>query len=95
MSDRSTKQSEQIFAESQAHLEDPWYLILYDDNFHTFDEVILQLMKALKCDLSIAEEITLKVHNEGKCLVHTGTIEECIRINSVLLEINLTTEIRG
>ena len=95
MSDRSTKQSEQIFAESQEHLEDPWHLILYDDNFHTFDEVILQLIKALKCDLSIAEEITLKVHIEGKCLVHTGTIEECIRINSVLLEINLTTEIRG
>lgn len=73
----------------------PWQLILYDDDIHTFDEVINQLIKALKCSLPEAEEITYKVHNEGKALVYEGPFEECLRINGVLQEIQLVTEIKG
>ncbi|MEX0608777.1 MAG: ATP-dependent Clp protease adaptor ClpS [Balneolaceae bacterium] len=73
----------------------PWRLILYDDNIHTFDEVIEQLMKATGCSLSKAETITLKVHHDGKALVHEGEFEECLRIDSILREIQLVTEIKG
>lgn len=73
----------------------PWRLILYDDDIHTFDEVISQLMKATGCSLSEAEDKTWKVHNEGKALVHEGEFEECLRIDSVLKEIQLVTEIKG
>jgi ATP-dependent Clp protease adapter protein ClpS len=95
MSERNTKPLEELAEQTQQDVVDPWHLILYNDNVHTFDEVILQLIKALQCDVATAEEITLRVHNEGKCLVHSGTIEECLRINGILLEINLNTEIRG
>lgn len=73
----------------------PWRLILYDDVIHTFDEVISQLMKATGCSLSEAEDKTWKVHNEGKALVHEGEFEECLRIDGVLKEIQLVTEIKG
>jgi len=73
----------------------PWRLILYDDDIHTFDEVINQLIKALGCSVSRAEELTLKVHNEGKATVHEGSFEECLKINTVLKEIQLITEIKG
>lgn len=73
----------------------PWRLILYDDDVHTFDEVIHQLIKALSCSHEKAEEITLKVHNDGKALVYEGAFEECLKINSVLQEIQLITEIKG
>jgi len=73
----------------------PWQLILYDDDVHTFDEVINQIIKALGCSVEKAEEITLKVHNEGKALVFEGAFEECLKINSVLQEIQLITEIKG
>ncbi len=73
----------------------PWRLILFDDDVHTFDEVINQLIKALGCTVEKAEEITLKVHNEGKALVYEGAFEECLKINSVLQEIQLVTEIKG
>lgn len=73
----------------------PWRLILYDDDIHTFDEVISQLMKATGCSLSEAEDKTWKVHNEGKALVHEGEFEECLRIDGVLKEIQLVTEIKG
>jgi ATP-dependent Clp protease adaptor protein ClpS len=51
-------------------LDNPWKLILYDDDIHTFDEVINQLMKALGCSRAHAEELTYKVHNEGKAVVY-------------------------
>jgi ATP-dependent Clp protease adaptor protein ClpS len=73
----------------------PWHLILYNDEEHTFDEVINQLIKALGCSVSHAEELTWKVHNDGKALVYEGTFEECLKINNVLQEIELITEIKG
>lgn len=82
--------------EKEQEKEDtPWRLILFDDDIHTFDEVINQLIKALGCSASRAEELTLKVHNEGKATVHEGSFEECLKINTVLQEIQLITEIKG
>ncbi|MCC5914650.1 MAG: ATP-dependent Clp protease adaptor ClpS [Balneolaceae bacterium] len=76
-------------------IDSPWRLILFDDDIHTFDEVINQLIKALGCSLAKAEQITMKVHNEGKATVFEGSFEECLKINSVLQEIQLITEIKG
>jgi ATP-dependent Clp protease adapter protein ClpS len=87
------KQQPSLFTETE--VETPWTLILYDDDIHTFDEVILQLMKALCCDQNTAEEITITVHNTGSAIVFEGMFEECFRINTVLSEIQLITEIRG
>ncbi len=76
-------------------VKSPWRLILFDDDIHTFEEVIEQLMKATGCSYSHAETLTWQVHNEGKALVHEGEFEECLRIDSVLKEIQLVTEIKG
>lgn len=81
--------------EVEDSVNSPWRLILFDDDIHTFDEVISQLMKATGCSLSEAEDKTWKVHNEGKALVHEGEFEDCLRIDSVLKEIQLVTEIKG
>lgn len=81
--------------EEEEAINNPWRLILYDDDIHTFDEVINQLIKALGCTVSEAEKITIAVHNEGKAIVFEGKFEECLKINSVLQEIQLITEIKG
>ena len=73
----------------------PWRVILFNDEEHTFDEVIGQLIKATGCSHSKAEELTMKVHNEGKALVYEGSFEECFEVNSILKEIELITEIKG
>jgi len=81
--------------EQEDSVETPWRLILFDDDIHTFDEVIHQLIKALGCSVEKAREMTFKVHNDGKALVYVGAFEECLKINSVLQEIQLITEIKG
>lgn len=99
MEEKSPKKAPEVevldLPEEDEALDSPWQLILFDDDIHTFDEVINQLIKALGCTVEKAEQITLKVHNEGKALVYEGAFEECLKINSVLQEIQLVTEIKG
>jgi ATP-dependent Clp protease adapter protein ClpS len=75
--------------------DDPWFVILFNDEVHTFEEVIGQLVKATGCSRGEAEDMAWTVHNEGKATVYEGTFEECFEVQSVLKEIQLVTEIQG
>jgi ATP-dependent Clp protease adaptor protein ClpS len=68
-------------------------VILFNDDWHTFDEVINQIIKATGCSLEKAESLTWEVHNKGKALVYSGEMHECLRVSGVLEEINLHTQI--
>jgi len=71
----------------------PARVILFNDEWHTFDEVIGQLIKALGCSSGKAEAIAFEAHSKGKAMVYEGAMQECLRINGVLEEISLNTEI--
>ena len=68
-------------------------VILFNDSIHTFDEVIGQLMKAIRCSEGQAEEIANEVHSKGKAAVYEGELEECLKVSSVLEEIGLHTQV--
>lgn len=76
-------------------LDAPWRVILYNDEVHTFDEVIVQLVKATGCTTAHAEKKAWEVHTRGKAMVFEGSFEECFRVQGVLREIQLVTEIEG
>lgn len=71
----------------------PAKVILFNDEWHTFEEVINQIIKAIKCTHEHAEGITWEVHNKGKACVYAGDMNECLRVSSVLEEIQLHTQI--
>lgn len=68
-------------------------VILFNDDWHSFDEVINQIMKATGVSVEIAEQLTLEVHNSGKACVYTGSMVECLKVSSILEEIGLHTQI--
>lgn len=72
---------------------EPAKVILFNDDIHTFDEVIAQIIKAIKCDSVKAETIAWEAHTKGKALVFSGDLSECLKVNSVLEEIALHTQI--
>lgn len=82
-------------ASTEERLDEPWSVILYNDDVHTFDEVITQLIKATGCSSAEAEKLAWTVHTEGKATVYEGPFEECFEVQSVLREIELITEIKG
>lgn len=83
----------EIEKEIDVAIQEPATVILFNDEIHTFDEVVGQIIKALGCDTAKAEAITWEAHSKGKAAVYTGEITECLRVNSVLEEIGLHTQI--
>lgn len=81
--------------EQDTSLDNPWKVVLYNDEEHTFDEVIRQLILALHCNHEKAFSLTLMVHQEGKAMVYEGSFEAALRVQSVLHEIELITELKG
>ena len=73
----------------------PWKVVLFNDDIHTFDEVILQLQKATKCGTQRAEKIAFEAHSRGKAIAYDGEFEDCFRVAGVLREIQLLVEIEG
>ncbi|GAB4250608.1 MAG: ATP-dependent Clp protease adaptor ClpS [Ekhidna sp.] len=51
-------------------------LMVYNDNFNTFDHVINTLVKVCKHDIHQAEQCTFLIHYKGKCSVKKGDYEE-------------------
>ena len=74
-------------------IQEPAKVILFNDEVHTFDEVIGQIIKATGCDESRAEALAWEVHNTGKAVVYEGEMTKCVQVSSVLEEIDLMTQI--
>jgi ATP-dependent Clp protease adapter protein ClpS len=73
----------------------PARVILFNDNIHSFDDVICQLIKAINCSSERAEAYAWEVHTKGKACVYVGDIEKCLKVSSILEEIGLHTQIES
>lgn len=81
--------------ENDTDVNTAYKVILYNDDHHTFDEVIVQLIKAINCSFEKARAFAFEVHVKGKALVHTGSMQSCLKVSSILEEIALHTQIVG
>jgi ATP-dependent Clp protease adapter protein ClpS len=74
-------------------IQEPAKVVLFNDEVHTFEEVIGQIIKATGCDTTKAEALTWEVHNAGKAMVFEGEMTKCVQVSAVLEEIDLMTQI--
>jgi ATP-dependent Clp protease adapter protein ClpS len=71
----------------------PYKVILYNDDYHSFDEVINQLIKAINCSYEEARGYAFETHVRGKSMVFSGELNICLKVTSILEEISLHTQI--
>ncbi len=71
----------------------PFKVILYNDDWHTFDEVIVQLIKAIHCNVEEARAFAFEVHVKGLAVVYNGALQKCLKVSSILEEIELHTQV--
>ena len=76
----------------EERLQRPWIVILYNDDWHPFDQVIFQVQKATGCSLEQAETITVEAHTAGRAVAYQGSAEECERVAGILRQIRLQVE---
>ncbi|MCX7877386.1 MAG: ATP-dependent Clp protease adaptor ClpS [Ignavibacteria bacterium] len=68
-------------------------LILFNDSYHEFDEVVVQVIKATGYPYDKAESITMEAHTKGRAAVISGALDICLSAQAILEEINLRTSI--
>ncbi len=71
-SPREHVQAEVLEAIEVTDLKD---LVVFNDDFNTFEHVIHTLIRVCKHTPEQAEQCTLIIHNRGKCTVKTGAME--------------------
>ncbi len=67
--------------------------ILYNDDFHVFDDVVTAIQIATGKSYREAFAITSEAHNNGKAICYTGDIDDCTRVARVLRNAGLLVEV--
>mgnify|MGYP001092132016 FL=1 len=89
----STKEEvlEQVDLKTQKQRENE--IVLYNDDYNTFDHVIETLIYACEHTPEQAEQCSILVHFKGKCTVKTGPYDELEPRCFKLLDAGLSAEI--
>lgn len=93
--DTATEEETIVDDTTDIRIREPWKVILYNDDIHTFDEVIVQLRKATGCTDEQAAKIAFEAHMKGKAVAYSGSFEKCFKVMGILREIQLIVEIEG
>jgi len=91
LSDQTTEQPRETTRDPG--LGEPWRVILYNDEWHTFEEVVAQVRRAANCSMREAWLITHEAHTTGRAVAYRGDKEDCQRVLGVLREIRLQAEL--
>lgn len=89
----SVKEKEQKDYSVDEQKGDEHQIILYNDDFNTFDHVIECLINICDHTPLQAEQCTLIVHYKGKCSVKSGTLIDLKPRLKRLIDANLSAEI--
>lgn len=73
-------------------LDGPYIVIVYDDDWHTFEEVATQMVRAIGCSYPKGREIANEIDGAGRAVVFAGSQKECESVAHVLREIRLQVE---
>jgi ATP-dependent Clp protease adapter protein ClpS len=79
--------------ENDISVKNPYRVILFNDAWHSFDEVIDQIVKAIQCSFDKAREFAFEAHVKGKAEVYKGDLNKCLKVSAILEEIALNTQI--
>jgi len=73
--------------------EDGKNLVIYNDDFNTFDHVIDALVKVCKHEMIQAEQCTWIIHYNGKCAVKEGGMDDLLPMRRALSERGIDAKI--
>ena len=68
-------------------------IVVYNDDYHMFDDVVAILKAATGKTVEEVYDITLEAHMNGHAVCFSGDMEECERIADILREAGLLVEV--
>ncbi len=80
-------------SETKKKPERNWRVILYNDNHHKFDDVVLWIQKATGCSHEVASHVTYTAHTQGRAVCYEGKKEKCHQVAGHLRRNGLQVEV--
>ena len=68
-------------------------LVVFNDDYNTFEHVISTLIKVCKHSAEQAEQCTVIIHYKGKCAVKTGSFNELKPMRNAICDRGISAEI--
>jgi ATP-dependent Clp protease adaptor protein ClpS len=90
----SYKEKEQYVVLVDVIAEDEKDLVVYNDDFNTFEHVINTLIKVCRHTTEQAEQCTYIIHYRGKCAVKKGTFDELKPMKESICEAGIDAKIQ-
>jgi ATP-dependent Clp protease adaptor protein ClpS len=78
--------------DSDSAQDNPYIVILYNDDYHDMEQVASQLQRATGYDWERCVRIMLEAHTRGRAIAFTGSQTECERVAQILRQIRLQVE---
>jgi ATP-dependent Clp protease adapter protein ClpS len=75
--------------DAPASCQGEWIVIVFNNDYNTYDQVIGILQKATGCSLEEAEMETWEVDHLGRSIVHHADRAECDRVAAVISTIGI------
>ncbi|MCS7035466.1 MAG: ATP-dependent Clp protease adaptor ClpS [Saprospiraceae bacterium] len=87
------EEQEDLLVEDDIGLDTPAGIVVFNDDFNTFDWVIQCFMEVLQHTHEQAEQLSIIIHFKGKATVKTGAKRELIPLCEALLDRGLSAVI--
>lgn len=87
------EEEEDVLVDDEIGTGLPAHIIVFNDDFNSFEWVIETFMQVLRHTSEQAEQLALIIHNKGKATVKTGPKEELIPLCEALLDRGLSAEV--
>jgi ATP-dependent Clp protease adaptor protein ClpS len=88
-----TEEQELVDLLESIEITDVKDLVVYNDDFNTFEHVINTLIKACGHSSEQAEQCTWIIHFKGKCTVKTGSFDELKPIREAICNAGIDAKI--
>ena len=86
-------ESEQFYYEVDEVTVDEQNVVIYNDDYNTFEHVIATLIKVCKHTNEQAEQCTWLIHHKGKCAVKSGEFEKLVPIKNAICDAGIDAKI--
>ena len=93
MARTSTREKELVEVLDAIEVTDVKDLVVFNDNFNTFEHVIETLINICRHTAEQAEQCTWIIHHKGKCTVKTGSLEELMPMRQGICEKGIDAKI--
>lgn len=70
-----------------------WIVTVFDNDFNTYEEVMMILMAATGCSAQEAYIEAWEIDKLGKCVVHHSSEDDCRMAGSIIAEIGIEVEV--